>query len=98
MNRTSSLYQYNVPNVLKSIQYIHLIPASVIQYGHSIPVPVNQTSASAWLYKQPWRRSQAHQWLETKATFSCEVINAIMSTNAWRHSGVLSCIVQGHLV
>ena len=43
----------NMPGlVLKNRCYLLLWMK--VQYRHLIPTPVDRTSASAWLYKQPW--------------------------------------------
>ena len=80
----------------------------LLEYRHLIPAPVDRTSGSDWLYKQPWLTCQENKPSTSMAHIACtsklrsaKVIHASMPRKNWWKSDVRSCILPGlptHLV
>ena len=53
-----------------------------ILYRHVFPAPVDRTSVSAWLYKNPWvtstnKPNTSMTRVACESKFSCEIIHAV---------------------
>ena len=65
--QTTSVCMYVCMNVCMYVVciYVCMYVCMYVQYRHLVPAPVDRTSVSAWLFKDPWITcqtiGQAHQ-------------------------------------
>ena len=71
--------------------------SGAVQYRYLIPAPVDQTSASAWLYKNPWITCQRNKPSTSMTQVACET-NLCSVVRSSMHPCPGHCVAIGHAV